>query len=82
MRFIWPLPRIISRDFYYLGSKYIGGQHGAIDIPASSGTPIKAVVELNRTGTAVVIATHDLDLMEQVSARRLVLSEGRLEIYD
>ncbi|HEU02360.1 MAG TPA: cell division ATP-binding protein FtsE [Aurantimonas coralicida] len=43
---------------------------------------LRLFLELNRTGTAVVIATHDLDLMEQVSARRLVLSEGRLEIYD
>ena len=40
-RFIWPLPRIISRDFYYKSTIYIGGQHMAIDIPASSGTPIK-----------------------------------------
>jgi cell division transport system ATP-binding protein len=30
----------------------------------------------------VVIATHDVNLMEQVDARRLVLSGGRLEIYD
>ncbi len=43
---------------------------------------LRLFLELNRTGTAVVIATHDLDLMEQVSARRLVLAEGRLEIYD
>ena len=46
MRFIWPLDdHPISRDFYYLGSIYIGGQHMAIDIPASSGTPIKVVAE-------------------------------------
>ncbi|MEC5292211.1 cell division ATP-binding protein FtsE [Aurantimonas sp. C2-6-R+9] len=43
---------------------------------------LRLFLELNRTGTAVVIATHDLDLMEQVSARRLVLSDGRLDIYD
>ncbi|MFD2236677.1 cell division ATP-binding protein FtsE [Aureimonas populi] len=43
---------------------------------------LRLFMELNRTGTAVVIATHDLGLMEQVEARRLVLSEGRLEIYD
>ncbi|HEX2019304.1 MAG TPA: cell division ATP-binding protein FtsE, partial [Aurantimonas sp.] len=29
-----------------------------------------------------VIATHDLGLMEQVDARRMVLADGRLEIYD
>ena len=39
-------------------------------------------IELNRLGTAVMIATHDLGLMEQVDARRMVLSGGRLEIYD
>jgi cell division transport system ATP-binding protein len=39
-------------------------------------------IELNRLGTSVVIATHDLALMEQVSARRLELREGRLQIND
>ncbi|WP_164856563.1 cell division ATP-binding protein FtsE [Sinorhizobium meliloti] len=39
-------------------------------------------MELNRLGTAVVIATHDLSLMDQVEARRMILSQGRLDIYD
>ena len=43
---------------------------------------LRLFLELNRLGTAVVIATHDLGLMEQVEARRMVLSGGRLEIYD
>ncbi len=43
---------------------------------------LRLFIELNRMGTAVVIATHDLGLMDQVDARRMVLSEGRLEIYD
>ncbi len=43
---------------------------------------LRLFMELNRTGTAVVIATHDLPLMEQVEARRLVLNDGRLDIYD
>ena len=38
--------------------------------------------ELNRSGTAVVIATHDLDLMDQIPARRMILTDGRLDIYD
>lgn len=38
--------------------------------------------ELNRLGTAVMIATHDLSLMDRVDARRMFLSEGQLEIYD
>ncbi|MEX6506927.1 cell division ATP-binding protein FtsE [Jiella sp. M17.18] len=43
---------------------------------------LRLFLELNRTGTAVVIATHDLGLMDQVDARRLILSDGRLDIYD
>ncbi|WP_274423114.1 cell division ATP-binding protein FtsE [Chelativorans sp. YIM 93263] len=43
---------------------------------------LRLFIELNRMGTAVVIATHDIGLMDQVDARRMVLSGGRLEIYD
>ena len=43
---------------------------------------LRLFIELHRTGTAVVIATHDLDLMDQFEARRLVLNEGHLQIYD
>lgn len=43
---------------------------------------LRLLIELNRLGTAVVIATHDIGLMEQVDARRMILSGGRLEIYD
>ncbi|OQM76296.1 cell division ATP-binding protein FtsE [Manganibacter manganicus] len=43
---------------------------------------LRLFIELNRLGTAVVIATHDIGLMEQVDARRLILSGGRLDIYD
>ena len=43
---------------------------------------LRLFIELNRNGTSVVIATHDLNLMDQYDARRLVLSEGRLQIYD
>ena len=43
---------------------------------------LRLFMELNRTGTAVIIATHDLGLMDQVEARRLILSDGRLDIYD
>ncbi len=35
-------------------------------------------VELNRLGTSVVIATHDVALMEQVDAPRLILVDGEL----
>lgn len=43
---------------------------------------LRLFIELNRLGTAVVIATHDLGLMDQVDARRMILSGGRLETYD
>lgn len=43
---------------------------------------LRLFLEMNRLGTAVVIATHDIGLMEQVDARRMILSGGRLEIHD
>jgi cell division transport system ATP-binding protein len=43
---------------------------------------LRLFIELNRSGTAVVIATHDLQLMDQVDARRMVLAEGRLDVHD
>jgi len=39
-------------------------------------------IQLNKTGTAVIIATHDIALMDQYEARRMVLHEGRLHIYE
>jgi cell division transport system ATP-binding protein len=44
---------------------------------------LRLFVELHRLGTAVVIATHDLQLMDQFGfARRLVVGDGRLTIFD
>src|SRR6185295_4987389 len=43
---------------------------------------LRLFVELNKSGTTVVIATHDIGLMDQYDARRLVLHEGRLHVYD
>ena len=43
---------------------------------------LKLFMELNRFGTAVVIATHDLALMDQVDARRMILTSGRLDLYE
>jgi cell division transport system ATP-binding protein len=43
---------------------------------------LRLFIELNRLGTAIIIATHDYALMDQFEARRLVLSEGRLQIED
>ena len=43
---------------------------------------LRLFIELNKSGTAVVIATHDITLMDQYEARRLVLHQGRLHIYE
>ena len=43
---------------------------------------LRLFVELNKSGTSVVIATHDIALMDQYDARRLVLHDGRLHIYE
>jgi len=43
---------------------------------------LRLFIELNKLGTSVVIATHDIALLEQVDARRMVLADGRLTIFD
>jgi cell division transport system ATP-binding protein len=43
---------------------------------------LRLFVELNKSGTSVVIATHDIALMNEYNARRLVLHEGRLHNYE
>jgi cell division transport system ATP-binding protein len=48
---------------------------GSVD-PTRSGARC-GCYELNKSGTAVVIATHDITLMDQYEARRLVPHQGR-----
>lgn len=44
---------------------------------------LRLFVELHKSGTAVIIATHDLSLMDQYDeARRLVLADGRLHVFE
>lgn len=55
---------------------------GNVD-PSLARRLLRLFVELHKSGTSIVIATHDLALMDQFgSARRLVLGDARLHIYD
>lgn len=53
---------------------------GNVDPPLAKRL-LRLFVELQKNGTAVLIATHDVALMDQYDASRLVLNEGRL-YYD
>jgi cell division transport system ATP-binding protein len=54
---------------------------GNVD-PALARRLLRLFVELNRSGTSVVIATHDQTLMELFPARRLRLAGGHLDVED
>jgi cell division transport system ATP-binding protein len=41
---------------------------------------LRLFVELHKSGTSVVLATHDMTLMDQYDGRRLVLADGRLYV--
>ena len=43
---------------------------------------LRLFVELNRSGTSVLIATHDHDLMERHPARRMILAGGKLDVFE
>ena len=42
---------------------------------------LRLFVELHKLGTSVLIATHDVALMDQIDAPRLLLNHGEIEIY-
>jgi cell division transport system ATP-binding protein len=50
---------------------------GNVDPPLASRL-LRLFVELHKAGMSVVLATHDLALMDQYDARRLVIADGRL----
>jgi cell division transport system ATP-binding protein len=54
---------------------------GNVD-PALGQRLLRLFIELNKSGTAVVIATHDIGLMDQYDARRLVLHDGHMHTYE
>ncbi len=54
---------------------------GNVD-PSLARRLLRLFLELNRSGTAIVLATHDIALMDQVDCPRMVLSDGHLDVYD
>jgi len=54
---------------------------GNVD-PSLAQRLLRLFVELNKSGTSVIIATHDIALMDQYEARRFVLHQGRLHVYE
>jgi len=54
---------------------------GNVD-PSLARRLLHLLVELNRSGTSVLIATHDIALMDLYDAPRLVLHEGHLHMYE
>ena len=54
---------------------------GSVD-PTLGRRLLRLFIELNKSGTAVIIATHDIGLMDQYDARRLVLHQGRVHVYE
>ncbi len=52
---------------------------GNVD-PALARRLVRLFFELQSLGTAVIIATHDIGLMDRFDARRLVLADGHLHV--
>jgi cell division transport system ATP-binding protein len=68
---------VISRPHLLLADEPTGN----VD-PTLGRRLLRLFIELNKSGTAVIIATNDINLMDQYEARRLVLHQGRLHIYE
>jgi cell division transport system ATP-binding protein len=43
---------------------------------------VRLFIELNKLGTAIIMATHDWALMDQIPERRLILTDGRLRVEE
>jgi cell division transport system ATP-binding protein len=54
---------------------------GNVD-PSLARRLLRLFLELNKSGTSVLIATHDIALMDLYDARRYVLHDGRLHTYE
>lgn len=89
---IWALPPVLSggeKQRAAIARAVIGRPQllladeptGNVD-PSLARRLLRLFIELHKSGTSVVIATHDIGLMDQYDARRLVLHEGRLHVYE
>jgi cell division transport system ATP-binding protein len=89
---MWALPPVLSggeKQRAAIARAVIGRPQLLLaDEPTGNVDPVLArrllrlFVELNKSGTSVVIATHDIALMDLLDARRLVLHEGRMHVYE
>jgi cell division transport system ATP-binding protein len=67
---------VISRPEFLLADEPTGN----VD-PHLARRLLRLFVELHKSGTSVLIATHDIALMDLYDARRFVLGDGRLNIH-
>ena len=89
---IWALPPVLSggeKQRAAIARAVIGRPQLLLaDEPTGNVDPtlaqrlLRLFVELNKSGTSVVIATHDIALMDEYNARRLVLHDGRLHVSE
>ena len=89
---IWALPPVLSggeKQRAAIARAVIGRPQLLLaDEPTGNVDPtlaqrlLRLFVELNKSGTSVVIATHDIALMDEYDARRLVLQDGRLQVSE
>ena len=54
---------------------------GNVD-PALAQRLLRLFVELNKLGTAIILATHDFSLMDQFDAPRIVIAEGHVHVFE
>lgn len=67
---------VISRPEFLLADEPTGN----VD-PHLARRLLRLFVELHKSGTSVLIATHDIALMDLYDARRFILGDGRLNIH-
>jgi cell division transport system ATP-binding protein len=54
---------------------------GNVD-PALAQRLLRLFVELNKLGTAIILATHDFSLMDQFDAPRIVIAQGQVHVFE